>query len=324
MSLILVGDIGGTNARFGLAHRNCDGHVLIQKYLKFSCDAFVTFEDALKSYLSNIDEKPDAISLAVAGPKSNNHIKFTNRNWEISRTDLLKLSGVKTVHLCNDFVAMARSVPEMEEGDFQCLHKGERHPNEPILVAGAGTGFGVSFLFPAQSGWHVQNTEGGHMAYAARNKVEAEILSILSKTHPYVPIELMTSGSGLKALHKAVCERHGKIYRPLSPANIRQKALDRDTICAEICSIRAGAIMGALGDLALAVGARGGIILAGGVSEKNIEFCMRSEAMDHYFLRGVRSDYLKNIPIKLIKNPMAAMIGAAALHTDLSVEQISD
>lgn len=317
MSLIVVGDIGGTNARFGLAQSGADGKINVKAYFQSPCDDFLTFDDAIKAYLSRLDKKPDAISLAAAGSKQNKRIKLTNRNWEISEANMLNLTGISSVLLSNDFAAMARSVPEMGDDDFQYLHEGVACPDAPILVAGAGTGFGVSYLTPTKIGWHVQNTEGGHMAYAPRNDIELEVFSILRKQHGYIPIEMMTSGSGLVSLHKAICERHGKIYSSISPAEIRKRALDGDEICAEICNLRAGAIMGALGDLAFAGGARGGIILAGGVSEKNIEFCMQPKAMDNYFIRGPRSDYLKDIPMKLIKNPMAALIGAAALHMDL-------
>ena len=316
MSKIVVGDIGGTNARFGLAYVDSEDTVIIENYEKYSCDDFEDFKGLFDKYLRSIDKAFGGVCLAVAGPKKDNAIKLTNRNWKISEAEVINQSGVESVHMCNDFVAMARSIPEMSEHDFRVLHDGIAQHNEPILVAGAGTGFGVSYLVPTMTGWRVQNTEGGHIAYAPRNKTELEILSILLETHKFVPIELLTSGSGLVSLHKAICKRHSKAFRPISPVDIRQRAQDGDMICAEICEIRAGAIMGALGDLALAGGTKGGIILAGGVSEKNIEFCIKPKAMQNYFIRGPRSDYLREIPIRLITNARAALIGAAAVFMD--------
>jgi len=98
---------------------------------------------------------------------------------------------------------MTRSVPELNEKDFRIIREGETLPDEPILVAGPGTGFGVGFLLPVRGGWHVMATEGGHSAYAAQTPLEIEFLQILLKTHDFVSVELVSSGSGLSIVHNA-------------------------------------------------------------------------------------------------------------------------
>lgn len=161
MKTILVGDIGGTNARFGIAHRDDAGHVSIDNFVKRPGDDFATLIDAVQDYLSDIDVKPEAVSLAVAGPIKQGTVKFTNRNWSISETDLLDIQGIEAAKLFNDFAAMARSVPEMNTQDFLTVHEAIADETAPILVAGPGTGFGVGLVIPNNESWLVLNTEGG-------------------------------------------------------------------------------------------------------------------------------------------------------------------
>lgn len=313
---VLVGDIGGTNARFGIAHHHVDGHIAIDSYVKQRNDGFGSLQEAIKAYLSNIENTPHSISLAVAGPIHLGKVKLTNRDWQISEAELTAMPEFETAKLFNDFAAMARSVPEMNSQDFEIIHEGLADPEAPILVAGPGTGFGVGYIIPIGNGWRVLNTEGGHMAYAPRNKVESETLSILQDHHGYVSLELVASGSGLEKVHKAVCERRCEFFEALSPEEIFKRAKAGCVICQEVGNIRAAATMGAIGDLALVGGSRGGIVLAGGVSEHTIDLFKKPQIMDRLFDRGPRSQYLKEIPISLLTNPMAPLIGAAALYVD--------
>jgi len=131
-----------------------------------------------------------------------------------------------------------------------------------------------------------------------------------------VSLELVSAGMGLSTIHKAICEIYGQDYSYLSPEIIRERGIQGEPICADVCKIRACAVMGAIGDFALAGGARGGIVLAGGVSQHMIDFYMKEEAMTRFLERGVRSNYIKNLPVRLLKSSFAPLIGSAALLTD--------
>lgn len=316
VSSVLVGDIGGTNARFGIAHRDAAGHISIESYYKHPGDDFPTLKGALDNYLSRIDEAPSAVSLAVAGPILDGSVKLTNRDWRISEAEICSIPGIKSAKLFNDFAAMARSAPEMSLQDFEIVHDGIAVPDAPILVSGPGTGFGVGYVIPVKGGWKVLTTEGGHVAYAPQTEAEAEILSILKKSYDYVSLELVASGSGLAPVHKAVCQRHGVEYKALKPCEIKHRAKSGDPICVEVCDVRSAATLGALGDFVLSGGAQGGVVIAGGVAERMIDVYKRPNAMNRFFNKGPRADYLKDVPIKLLTNHLAPLIGAAALIMD--------
>ncbi len=314
---ILVADIGGTNARFGFAKAKPGGGWSILHFEKFQGDDYPTFEGALSDYLGKFGgSRPKQAIFSVAGPVADNAAKLTNRDWSIDGEKLQAQFGFSKAIIVNDFAAMTRCIPELSENDLLLLKGGNPLKDSAILVAGPGTGFGVGYLLPVSDGWHVMTTEGGHQAYSPQTDRELELLKNLRSKSGFVTLEKVASGSGLPDVHEAVCKRHGENYEALSPAVIREKAKQGDQICLEVCEIRAAAVMGAVGDMALSGGARGGVVLAGGVSERMIDFFKNEDAMARFLKRGKRSDYMQDIPIHLLANPMAALIGAAALFWD--------
>jgi len=317
---ILVGDVGGTNVRLGIALRGEDGTINVTNIHKTPSDQLPSLEAAIAEYLRPLPEKPKRAALAIAGPIKNGCVTLTNRNWTVSQTGLQQEFSFAKVSLYNDFAAMARAVPECSNTDFKTLNDGTPDPKAPILVAGPGTGFGVAILVPTQcnetNSWKVISTEGGHQAYAPQTKMETDILHILQEKYDFVSLELVSSGSGMDAVHQAICKRLGETYTQIAPEIIREKALTGDRACLDVCEIRAHAIMGALGDMALATGARGGVVLAGGVAKRLLDFIDTPSAMARYTNRGPKKQYVKNISVKLLQKPAAALYGVAALTMD--------
>ncbi len=316
--MILAGDIGGTNTRFGCLEPKVGGGWKVHNYSKIKVADFPTFDDALYAYLSNLDHKPTRAAFSAAGPVEKGYIKLTNTDWHISACQVEDIHGIENCGLYNDFAGMTRSIYELSDRDFKVIRKGRAHNDAPILVAGPGTGFGVGYLVPGKNDIRVLSTEGGHMSYNPQSDLEFKLLQILRNDRDFVSLELVSSGRGLPIIHKAVCDIYAETYIPLEPDTIREQAKKGDSICKDVCSIRASATMGAIGDLALAGGARGGIVLAGGVSERMIDFYMQPNAMNRFLNRGVRSDYIRDIPIRLLKCPLAPLIGAAALLEDVN------
>lgn len=312
-SLILAGDIGGTNARFGCLERKPKGGWKIHHFAKVKGADYPTFEAALQNYLDNIDVKPCRAAFCAAGPVEEGYINLTNTDWQISASRIKDIHGFEECELYNDFSGMTRSIPELEDQDFTVIRSGKARKMEPILVAGPGTGFGVGYLVPLKTGWHVIASEGGHIAYSPQSSLELELLQVLKRDCDFVSLELVSSGKGLPIVHKAVCEIHGKNYEYAAPDLIREGANNGDLVSRDVCIIRAAATMGAIGDLALTGGTRGGIVLAGGVSERMIDFYMQPNAMNRYLHRGPQSEYVRGIPIRLLTSPLAPLIGSAAL-----------
>jgi len=311
---ILVGDIGGTNARFGVAGRR-DGKIIIEHFLKVPGEGFPSFEDALRHYFSQTGARPSACCLALAGPVDDQKVTLTNRQWHVSAASLKACFGFEDVRLINDFHAMARAVPESSPEFFEVILAGAAKPGAPILVTGPGTGFGVATLLTSPDGhWTVVSGEGGHMAYAPRTDIEHQLTRLLQRDYDYVSNELVASGSGLAEVHRAFCEIYGREWHELSPVEMRRRADDGDEMFQTLIEVRALAVMGAAGDLVLANGALGGVVLAGGVSERLSEFLGTAQARLRFVSRGPMSRYLENCPVWLMRDAAAPLIGAAAYY----------
>lgn len=309
--VLLVGDVGGTNARFAAAYRRGDW-IRIEQFKRYSGIAFSNFNAALERYLETTGLHPAAACIAVAGPVRGGKVHLTNRDWSISEAEVSARFGIAKVLVVNDFVAMARSVPELEPEAFSVVFEGTPVPGAPLLVAGPGTGFGVSTLIPSAGGWTVLAGEGGHIAYAPRTDLERTVAHLLARDHGYVSNELVASGSGLEEVHAAFCEIFGRPFSQVSPEDMRTMADGGDEMYLALIRLRAMAVMGAVGDLALANGALGGVVLAGGVSERIADFLKTPETRERFAARGPMSDYLADCPVRLLHEPVAPLIGAAA------------
>lgn len=316
---VLVGDVGGTNVRFALAARR-NGALSIEHFQKFQGDDFESFEDALKQYLDKTGVRATVACFAMAGPVRDQKVTLTNRaKWQVSSAGLEARFGFEAVRLINDFQAMARSVPEFSVSSFEEILPGTSQTGAPMLVAGPGTGFGVATLLAGANGqWSVVSGEGGHMAYAPRTDIEHDLARLLARDHGYVSNELVASGSGLEEVHRAFCEIFDRDCLNLSPETMRQRADDGDEMFQTLIEVRALAVMGAAGDLVLANGALGGVVLAGGVSERISEFLKTPLARQRFTSRGPMSDYLETCPVWLMRDASAPLIGAAAYFEQLS------
>jgi len=316
---VLVGDIGGTNVRLGCARLGFAGHPEVEDIAVMPGDDFPDFGAAVSQYLGRIgNARPRRALFAIAGPVRDGVVQMTNRDWRIDARSLASRLGFDGVRLVNDYAAMARAIPELPEGDFKVFNEG-LVPAEraPILVAGPGTGLGMATLIPkGERGWRVLTGEGGHAEFAAHTLREWALVEQLRKTHGFVSKELVLSGSGLDAVHRALCEIDGVDWQQMPPAEIMTLAEAGDEICRDICQIRAGATMAALGDGALINGTRGGVVITGGVAERLVGWLEQPKALARFFERGPRHEYMADIPIRLLLSGEAALIGAAALYYD--------
>lgn len=315
---VLVGDVGGTNVRFALAVRRTGGFS-IERFEVLAGKDFRCFEDALSHYLSETGASADAACFAFAGPVRDNSVLLTNRDWRISASELRAHFPFQHVQFINDFHAMARSVPEHAISAFESIFAGTAVAGAPMLITGPGTGLGVATLMRDNSGgWIVLAGEGGHVAYAPRTDLERDLARILMRENGYVSNELVASGSGLDAVHAAFCEIFDRACEPISPAEMRIRADAGDELYNTLIEVRALAVMGAAGDLVLANGALGGVVLAGGVSERIADYLRTPVARERFAACGPMSDYLRDCPVWLMHDPMAPLIGAAAHYEQAS------
>lgn len=313
---VLVGDIGGTHARFALA-TDARGGLQLEYFQKLHGNDYPAFRDAVATYLSMLDTKPSHALLAVAGVVTGGEVQMTNRDWTVSPARLKETFAFEAVELVNDFAAMARSIPELEPEIFQPIYAGQAIPAAPVLVAGAGTGLGVATLLPeAGNRWRVVSGEGGHTAYSARTDIEFELFGLLHAEYGYVSNELVCSGMGMEPLHRGLCHLAGTAYEVLDPQSVLDRAEAGDTICLDVCRIRARAIMGAAGDAALTNATWGGVVLAGGVTQRLYPYLLEPESLERFQQRGPRTKIMSSIPIRMMIEEKAPLLGAAALFFD--------
>jgi len=309
---ILAGDIGGTHARFAILDRSDSACWRLRDGLDLP-DDFASFADALRHYLNSIDRRraPDAIVLAVAGPVVGGRVSLTNRKWQISETEL-RSSGFRAAHLINDFAALAYAADRLEPSDLRCIGPDvPAAPEATITILGAGTGFGVSCLARYRGHPVPLATEGGHTGFAPEGPEEIAILDTLAQRFRRVSVERILSGPGLENLSRALDEIAGRTVRPLSAAEIVEHAAQGDVDCRATLS-RFCAIFGAVaGDIALAHGARGGVLIAGGIAGKIEPYLTQGSFRERFEAKGRLSSFVKSIPTRLIVNSDAALLGAA-------------
>jgi len=315
--LALVGDIGGTNARFALTDLTMADPAppeLISPRA-YHCADFPQLEDAVEQYLKDVGgPRPDAATLAVAGPVANGAITFTNGGWTLSEAEL-KRRGFAFARLINDFEAMALGSVALGPGDVVRIGPDVAgQPGRPVMVVGAGTGLGVAGLAYGEGGAVACATEGGHVSFAPADEVEIGVLRVLMHRFGRVSLERLLSGPGLQNLYAALAEVEGRTDRmgaPPSPDLITGRALDgSDPFCAAVVE-RFCAILGtAAGDFALGSGALGGVYIAGGIAPRILPLLKASRFRERFEAKGRFEAYMRPIPTAVIVHPYAALLGA--------------
>ena len=308
---VLVGDVGGTHARFAVVEPSAVGPWRVVHRVDL-VEPFATFNDALRSYFerAGVSPLPPTAVIAVAGPVAAGTARFTNRGWDISEADL-RSQGFGRALLINDFAALALAVDLLDEKHLRSI--GPRVSGlegGTITILGAGTGFGVSCL--ARNGDRIVPlaTEGGHMSFAPTNAEELAVLQLMWKQSGRVSIEHILSGGGLEHLYRTLEQLGGRAPAALAAAEISAAALRSETGARAALTMFCSVFGAVAGDLALAHGARGGVYIAGGIAEKIEEFLMQSPFRRSFEAKGRLSPYVAAIPTQLIVYPDLALLGA--------------
>jgi glucokinase len=308
---VLVGDIGGTHARFAIAITDGDS-VRLTDRADLMADRFPRLSGALQAYLQALSgSKPKAIVLAVAGPVTAGAVRFTNHDWNTSEAELATL-GFGRAMLVNDFAALAFSVAALDPARVRTI--GPELPalaDEPITVLGPGTGFGVSCLARFRGLAVPLATEGGHIGLAPGNDEEIGVERILARKFGHVSVERVLSGPGLANIHGALAELRGASVAALAAEAIVAGAHAGDGACRAAVDMFCGLFGSVAGDFALAHGARGGVFIAGGIAPKVQDFLAAGTFRARFEAKGRMSDYVRAIPTRLILEPDAAFLGAA-------------
>jgi glucokinase len=321
----LLGDVGGTNARFGW--QAAPGAAL-HPVDALACAAHASIEDAIETYLRTYQlPRPLAACIGIANPVTDDQVRMTNHHWSFSITQLQQQLGLQTLQVINDFTALALALPDLP---------GEAcHPvgapclgahSAPLALLGPGTGLGVSGLLPNAGQWLPIAGEGGHVTLAARTAEEFAVLQALQDRYGHVSAERVLSGQGLADLHAIRQQlRTGRPWTDAADAaSITQQALQaHEPECLQTLEMFATFLGRVAGDLALTLGARGGVFIGGGIVPRWLGWFEQSSFRAAFEDKGRFSDYLSRIPVWVIRTEHSpALWGAArALDQALGVER---
>lgn len=310
----LIADIGGSNSRLALARH---GKVIGQGLY---CNSHYTDPLALiDDYLNqlNPDEYPEVAVLAVAGPVINRCVTLTNIAWQLDADELASTFGLRTVRLLNDFVAQALAIPVLEECDWVSIGEPVNEAEGAVGILGPGTGLGVSGLIPAGASWSWIEGEGGNITLSASSDEEAEIIALARTLHGHVSAECFLSGNGILELYRLLASRE-RIDVIHSEPEVIMAAAAKDPLCQKVMD-HFFAILGSVaGNLALTLGARGGIYLAGGILPNFVDALRGSRFRECFVAKGRYRDYLCSIPTRLIICEHPALRGLAhGIHNQI-------
>ncbi len=329
--MMIVGDIGGTHARLALA----DGAGRVSPARQYESHRFASFHEVARRFVAETGAQATQACFAVAGPVVDGRIRTTNLPWLIDAHELETELRLERVLLVNDFYAQALAVTAFRPDDWVEVRPGAPVPGGPIAVLGAGTGLGEAFLVHAAGRYQVLSSEGGHVEFGPADELQIELLRWLrERISPgaaaspgagpvHVSYERILSGAGLVALYGFMRDRG---FAPEQPhvaealqqgdaaAAISRFALAHEDRLSDAALDLFFTIYGQeAGNLGLKVLAGGGVYLCGGIAPRNLARLREADGpfQRAFAAKGRLSAVLEQVPVRVVTNPQAGLIGAA-------------
>ncbi|SEO66462.1 glucokinase [Aquisalimonas asiatica] len=311
----LIGDVGGTNARFALV---APGAVQPEAIRALPCADFAGITDAVHAYLGDVDaDQPHEACLAFACPVHDDAIRMTNNHWRFSRRAVQAELGLQRFKVINDFTAQALGVPHVAADQLVPIGGGEADPASARLVIGPGTGLGMAGVVPGRRNWIPLTTEGGHVAFAPTDAYETEVLRAFRSRYGRVSVERILCGQGLLELYRTHTQINGLTPDYTAPAEVTAGADAGDPVASAVVDRFLKILGDVCGDAALALGARGGVYLGGGIVPRLLDRLPGSGFRAAFTDKGRMSDYTAGIPTLVVTAEWTGLLGAAeALHNE--------
>ncbi|SMF10658.1 glucokinase [Pseudobacteriovorax antillogorgiicola] len=309
---ILVGDIGGTNARLALVK---DASLKLEHMQTLPTQSFASFDEAVLTYLQRLDVKPSKACFAVAAPINDERVSFTNNPWSFSVAELRLQLNIQDIRVINDFEAMARCLPHLKAADVTKVGGGQVKASQTKAILGPGTGLGMAALLEDQNGvYHPLATEGGHARFAASNEREWALSKVLEKRDGFVSNESLLSGQGLINIRWALSQLDGKGVSPVSAAQICEAAIHKtEDVSVEAFQIFWAVLGSVAGDYAMQTGALGGVYISGGIAPRYMSALNDSDFRSRFEAKGDYRSYLEGIATFVVSADQPGLIGAAAV-----------
>jgi glucokinase len=308
---ILIGDIGGTNARFCLLDEGASslGDVTIVQTADYE-----TIDDAIAdAVLSKAARKPRATILAVAGPINGDEIPLTNCPWVVRPKDLLANLGFEDVMVINDFEAQALAVATLDGDNQVQIGRGTQKEGHSRVVLGPGTGLGVAGLVHARGVWIPVPGEGGHVDLGPRSARDLQVFPYIERIEGRISAEQILCGRGLLSLYRAICVADGVAPKHAKPAAVSEHGLSgEDKQAEEAVNLFAIYLGRVAGDMAVVFNAKGGVYLGGGIPQKILAALQRPQFRAAFEDKAPHGEMMAGIPTFVVTHPLAALAGLSA------------
>jgi glucokinase len=317
---LLIGDIGGTNARFAVAYPDKPG---FSSELTLHCADYETAEKGIAAYLERSgNTTPEYICLAAAGPIMDDCVHLTNNHWVIDSRELKHNFPASDSRLLNDFEAIAYSIPRLGENDLamvgQVASELDGKSEFTLGVIGPGTGLGIGGMLGREKGIYPIVGEGSHAGFAPETDLQFKVLKQLHERYDRVSDERLISGPGLENIYWAIGRIHGVRVTRIPAAEIFSRVLTKDDAIAVESTQLFYEVLGQIaGNLALTLGAYDGIYLAGGILKRYPDLLKTSNFRSGFENKGHHRSLMERIPTVLILHPQPGLLGASYCAREL-------
>ncbi len=308
---ILIGDVGGTNARFAVVH-SAEAEAGEPRIVRTA--DFPTIDDAIRAaILEGAGERPNSAVIAVAGPVDGDAIALTNCPWVVRPRGMFDSLGLSDIVVLNDFEAQALAVVALGEEHLEKIGGGAPEENAARVVLGPGTGLGVAGLIHSRDRWIPVPGEGGHMDIGPRTDRDRQIFPHLEPIEGRISGEQILCGRGLVNAYRATALADGRTPRFTTPAEITAAALGHsDPVAEEALAFFVACLGRTAGDLALVFKSQGGVFLTGGIAQKIVPALRERHFREAFEDKAPHSEMMRGMPVYVITHPLAALAGLAA------------
>jgi glucokinase len=334
--MLLAGDIGGTKTHLAVFSLDAGAYTPLAEST-FRSANYVSLEAVVREFLSSIDLNIDRACFGVAGPVVHGRAVVTNLPWEMEETGLADALGLEGVTLLNDLESIANAVPLLQAGDVQTLNDRPPESGGAIAIIAPGTGLGEAFLIWNGKRYEAHPSEGGHADFGPTTELQIDLLRYLQDIYGHVSYERVCSGIGIPNIY-AFLKAHGHAEEPVWLADKLAAAPDATPVIvdsalgkARPCALCAAtldtfvSILGAeSGNLALKTLATGGVYLGGGIPPRILPALNSGAFMQSFQDKGRFNEFMIRLPVHVILNANAALLGAARFGLETQTSQATE
>ncbi len=283
-------------------------------------------ENLVLEFLATGQEKVEAACFGLSGPVVNGRARIVNLPWEVDQERISESIGCPRVRLMNDLETTAIGALHLSAHEFHCLNPGESHPGNKAVIA-AGTGLGQAFLFWDGEQHRAAATEGGHADFSPQTEFQYGLLRFLQRKYAHVSWEHILSGAGLHELYCYLIEELGRSPNPETAQRLEEEdpgsvigsmaVAGKCPVCLEAVDHFVEAYGAQAGNLALTVFALGGVYVGGGIAVKLLPRMVSGKFLSAFYHKERFEGFMARIPVHIILNPQASVIGAAHIAASL-------